>query len=213
MKNIKKINWKQLKETTKTIIIASLIALPCGIYIGMQYQKSENSRIVEVVQNLSLKKQLKEFRKGSACKNRQPNRNQPKTQLRQIRHNPNLSKLRPIAKLQPELWRFQLSPRPKLASSQAKVGAKSFEIWLHNTAGTRQQCWQLCRPKAVAAPLRIIRGSTKTAPSTSAYSKLTAFTAFRKQNSLTPHATSPLLTKSGKSKATKRGVRSITKAT
>lgn len=56
MKNIKKINWKQLKETTKTIIIASLIALPCGIYIGMQYQKSENSRIVEVVQNLSLKK-------------------------------------------------------------------------------------------------------------------------------------------------------------
>ena len=53
MKNIKKINWTKIIETIKTIVIVALIALPIGILIGVNYQKPENARIVETVQNLS----------------------------------------------------------------------------------------------------------------------------------------------------------------
>lgn len=124
------------------------------------------------------------------------------------------SKLRQLLKRNHESWRLQFRPRPKLCELiEQLVAANNFEIQLKNMIGIRIRYWQLCRPKAVVTLLRIIRDSTKTARSTSDFCKLTVFTAFRKQNSPTQHAILPLLTKSGKGKATKHGVRSITKAT
>ena len=124
------------------------------------------------------------------------------------------SKLRQLLKRNHESWRLQFRPRPKLCELiEQLVAANNFEIQLKNMIGIQIRYWQLCRPKAVVTLLRIIRDSTKTAQSTSDFCKLTASTAFRKQNSPTQHATLPLLTKSGKSKAIKHGVRSTTKAT
>lgn len=56
MKKIKQINWNKIIETIKTIIIVALIALPIGIWIGVNYQKAENNKIVETVRNLSQNK-------------------------------------------------------------------------------------------------------------------------------------------------------------
>lgn len=124
------------------------------------------------------------------------------------------SKLRQLLKRNHESWRLQFRPRPKLCELiEQLVAANNFEISLKNMTGIRIRCWQLCVLKVVVTLLRIIRGSTKTVRSTSDFCKLTASTAFRKQNSPTQHATLPSLTKSGKSKATKHGVRSIIKAT
>ena len=52
---MKNINWTKIIETFKTIVIVALIALPIGIWIGVNYQKAENAKIVETVQNLSQK--------------------------------------------------------------------------------------------------------------------------------------------------------------
>lgn len=48
-------NNKRIIETIKTIAIAVLLALPVGIYIGIEYQKQENAKIIEQVRNLSQK--------------------------------------------------------------------------------------------------------------------------------------------------------------
>lgn len=55
-KTMKNINWKQVLETTKTIIIVALIAGVIGVMIGINYQKSQhdmiNNEVKEVVRSL-----------------------------------------------------------------------------------------------------------------------------------------------------------------
>lgn len=55
-KIMKNINWKQILETTKTIIIVALIAGVAGVLIGINYQKSQhdtiNNEVKEVVRSL-----------------------------------------------------------------------------------------------------------------------------------------------------------------
>lgn len=53
---MKNINWKQILETTKTIIIVALIAGVAGVMIGINYQKSQHdtisNEVKEVVRSL-----------------------------------------------------------------------------------------------------------------------------------------------------------------
>lgn len=55
-KQMKNINWKQVLETTKTIIIVALIAGVIGVMLGINYQKSQhdmiNNEVKEVVRSL-----------------------------------------------------------------------------------------------------------------------------------------------------------------
>lgn len=55
-KQMKNINWKQVLETAKTIIIVALIAGVAGVMIGINYQKSQhdmiNNEVKEVVRSL-----------------------------------------------------------------------------------------------------------------------------------------------------------------
>nr|DAW32296.1 MAG TPA: glycophorin A membrane protein [Caudoviricetes sp.] len=54
--NMKSINWKQILETAKTIVIVALIAGGIGVVIGINYQKSQhkliNDDVKEVVRSL-----------------------------------------------------------------------------------------------------------------------------------------------------------------
>ena len=59
MKNIKKINWKKIIETIKTIVIYTAIIAGIAFYAGMKFgennAKSQSEKIVETVRNLSQK--------------------------------------------------------------------------------------------------------------------------------------------------------------
>ena len=60
MKNIKKINWKKIIETIKTIIIYTAIITGIAFYAGMKFgennAKAQSEKIVETVRNLSQSK-------------------------------------------------------------------------------------------------------------------------------------------------------------
>ena len=59
MKNIKKINWKKIIETIKTIVIYTAIIAGIAFYAGMKFgennAKYQSEKIVETVRNLSQK--------------------------------------------------------------------------------------------------------------------------------------------------------------
>ena len=60
MKNIKRINWKKIIETIKTIIIYTAIITGIAFYAGMKFgennAKAQSEKIVETVRNLSQSK-------------------------------------------------------------------------------------------------------------------------------------------------------------
>ena len=60
MKKIKKINWKKVIETIKTIIIYTAIIAGIAFYTGMKFgennAKAQSEKIVETVRNLSQSK-------------------------------------------------------------------------------------------------------------------------------------------------------------
>ncbi|MDO4868059.1 MAG: hypothetical protein Q4A23_00115 [bacterium] len=60
MKNIKKINYKKLIETTKTIVIYTAIIAGLAFYFGMKQGESNakvnNDKLVETIRNLNLNK-------------------------------------------------------------------------------------------------------------------------------------------------------------
>lgn len=60
MKNLKKVNYKKIIETVKTIIIYTAIVAGLAFYFGMRYGESnakiQNEKIAETVQNLNVKK-------------------------------------------------------------------------------------------------------------------------------------------------------------
>lgn len=60
MKNIKKINWKKVIETIKTMVIYTAIISGIAFYAGMKFgeknAKVQNEKIVETVRNLSQNK-------------------------------------------------------------------------------------------------------------------------------------------------------------
>ena len=119
MKNLKKVNYKKIIETVKTIIIYTAIVAGVAFYLGMKHgennAKIQNDKIAETVQNLNVKTELQAFQRQK-------------------------SKLRFNNQAQLELWRFEFSPRPKLRVHRLLVGAKSFENWLKNTRGIQKLC-------------------------------------------------------------------------
>ena len=60
MKNFKKVNYKKIIETVKTIIIYTAIVAGVAFYFGMKHgennAKIQNEKIAETVQNLNVKK-------------------------------------------------------------------------------------------------------------------------------------------------------------
>ena len=60
MKNLKKVNYKKIIETVKTIIIYTAIVAGVAFYLGMKHgennAKIQNDKIAETVQNLNVKK-------------------------------------------------------------------------------------------------------------------------------------------------------------
>lgn len=60
MKNLKKVNYKKIIETVKTIIIYTAIVAGLAFYFGMKHgennAKIQNEKIAETVQNLNVKK-------------------------------------------------------------------------------------------------------------------------------------------------------------
>ena len=60
MKNLKKVNYKKIIETVKTIIIYTAIVAGVAFYFGMKHgennAKIQNDKIAETVQNLNVKK-------------------------------------------------------------------------------------------------------------------------------------------------------------
>ena len=60
MKNLKKVNYKKIIETVKTIIIYTAIIAGVAFYFGMKHgennTKIQNEKIAETVQNLNVKK-------------------------------------------------------------------------------------------------------------------------------------------------------------
>ena len=60
MKNIKKINWKKLIETTKTIVIYTAVIAGLAFYFGMKQgeanTKVTNDKLVETIRNLNQNK-------------------------------------------------------------------------------------------------------------------------------------------------------------
>ena len=60
MKNLKKVNYKKIIETVKTIIIYTAIVAGLAFYFGMKHgennAKIQNDKIAETVQNLNVKK-------------------------------------------------------------------------------------------------------------------------------------------------------------
>ena len=60
MKNLKKVNYKKIIETVKTIIIYTAIVAGLAFYFGMKHGESnakiQNEKIAETVQNLNVKK-------------------------------------------------------------------------------------------------------------------------------------------------------------
>ena len=60
MKNLKKVNYKKIIETVKTIIIYTAVVAGIAFYFGMKHgennAKIQNDKIAETVQNLNVKK-------------------------------------------------------------------------------------------------------------------------------------------------------------
>ena len=60
MKNLKKVNYKKIIETVKTIIIYTAVVAGVAFYLGMKHDennaKIQNDKIAETVQNLNVKK-------------------------------------------------------------------------------------------------------------------------------------------------------------
>ena len=60
MKNLKKVNYKKIIETVKTIIIYTAVVAGVAFYFGMKHgennAKIQNDKIAETVQNLNVKK-------------------------------------------------------------------------------------------------------------------------------------------------------------
>ena len=60
MKNLKKVNYKKIIETVKTIIIYTAVVAGVAFYLGMKHgennAKIQNDKIAETVQNLNVKK-------------------------------------------------------------------------------------------------------------------------------------------------------------
>ena len=60
MKNLKKINYKKIIETVKTIIIYTAIVAGVAFYFGMKHgehnAKIQNDKLAETVQHLNVKK-------------------------------------------------------------------------------------------------------------------------------------------------------------
>lgn len=60
MKNLKKVNYKKIIETVKTIVIYTAIVAGVAFYLGMKHgennTKIQNDKIAETVQNLNVKK-------------------------------------------------------------------------------------------------------------------------------------------------------------
>ena len=60
MKNLKKVNYKKIIETVKTIVIYTAIVAGVAFYLGMKQgennAKIQNDKIAETVQNLNVKK-------------------------------------------------------------------------------------------------------------------------------------------------------------
>lgn len=60
MKNLKKVNYKKIIETVKTIVIYTAIVAGVTFYLGMKHgennAKIQNDKIAETVQNLNVKK-------------------------------------------------------------------------------------------------------------------------------------------------------------
>ena len=60
MKNLKKVNYKKIIETVKTIIIYTAIVAGLAFYFGMKHGESnakiQNEKIAETVRNLNVKK-------------------------------------------------------------------------------------------------------------------------------------------------------------
>ena len=115
MKNLKKVNYKKIIETVKTIIIYTAVVAGVAFYLGMKHgennAKIQNDKIAETVQNLNVKKQLKAFQHQK-------------------------SKLRFDNQASAKLWRFRLALALLLRVQRLRIGAKSFEIWLKNMTGT-----------------------------------------------------------------------------
>ena len=60
MKNLKKVNYKKIIETVKTIVIYTAIVAGVAFYLGMKHgennTKIQNDKIAETVKNLNVKK-------------------------------------------------------------------------------------------------------------------------------------------------------------
>ena len=60
MKNLKKVNYKKIIETVKTIVIYTAVVAGIAFYFGMKHgennAKIQNDKIAETVQNLNVKK-------------------------------------------------------------------------------------------------------------------------------------------------------------
>ena len=60
MKNLKKVNYKKIIETVKTIVIYTAIVAGVAFYLGIKHgennAKIQNDKIAETVQNLNVKK-------------------------------------------------------------------------------------------------------------------------------------------------------------
>lgn len=60
MKNLKKVNYKKIIETVKTIVIYTAIVAGVAFYFGMKHgennAKIQNDKIAETIQNLNVKK-------------------------------------------------------------------------------------------------------------------------------------------------------------
>lgn len=60
MKNLKKVNYKKIIETVKTIVIYTAIVAGVAFYLGMKHgennAKIQNDKIAETIQNLNVKK-------------------------------------------------------------------------------------------------------------------------------------------------------------
>lgn len=60
MKNLKKVNYKKIIETVKTIVIYTAIVAGVAFYLGMKHgennAKIQNDKIAETVQNLNQNK-------------------------------------------------------------------------------------------------------------------------------------------------------------
>ena len=60
MKNLKKVNYKKIIETVKTIVIYTAIVAGVAFYLGMKHgennAKIQNDKIAETVKNLNVKK-------------------------------------------------------------------------------------------------------------------------------------------------------------